>query len=127
MLHEAAQELLVGERPCAALAVMSVIFPSESDGTIVHRQQSVIGDGHAMGVASTFTTGFIREATSGAEPRAATGAEVGSHALVSAGYAGSEHWRMCGGHGYLFPGEYLRQSGYLTALRTSYLLFSFSL
>ena len=58
---------------------------------------------------------------------AATGEEVGSHALVSAGYAGSEHWRVYGGDPYLFSGEYLRQSGYLTALRTSYLLFSFSL
>jgi hypothetical protein len=35
-----------------ALAVMGVVFPSECDATLVHRQQSVIGDGHAMGVAS---------------------------------------------------------------------------
>ena len=57
---------------------------------------------------------------------AATEAEVGSHVLVSARYAGSDHWRVYGGYGYLFPGAYLRQSGYLTALRTSYLLFSFT-
>jgi hypothetical protein len=34
MLHEAAQEFLVGKRPCAALAVMSVVFSSESGGTL---------------------------------------------------------------------------------------------
>ena len=34
--------------------------------------------------------------------------------------------RFHAGYGYLFPGEYLRQSGYRTALRTAYLLASFT-
>ena len=55
---------------------------------------------------------------------AATSTEVGSHALVSAGYARSEHWRFYGGYGYLFPGPYLRESGYEKALRTAYLQYS---
>ena len=57
---------------------------------------------------------------------AATRADVGSQVLVAAGYTRSDHWRVHGGYGYLFPGAYLRQSGYSTALRTAYLLFSIS-
>jgi Alginate export len=57
---------------------------------------------------------------------AATRADVGSHVLASAGYAHSDHWKAYAGYGYLFPGAYLRQSGYLTAIRTAYLLFSFA-
>ena len=57
----------------------------------------------------------------------ATGADVGSHALVSADYTFSDHWRAGAGYGYLFPGAYLRQSGYVTPLRTSYVLFNLTL
>ena len=54
---------------------------------------------------------------------AATDTQVGSQALVSAGYSRS-HWRVYGGYGYFFAGAYLRQSGYPAALRTAYLLSS---
>lgn len=52
---------------------------------------------------------------------AATSTKVGSHVLVAAGYSRSDCWRLYAGYGYLFPGAYLRQSGYLTPLRTAYL------
>jgi hypothetical protein len=52
MLHEAAEELFVGKSHHAALAVMGVVFPSEADAAVVHRQEAMIGDGHTMGVAS---------------------------------------------------------------------------
>jgi hypothetical protein len=61
---------------------------------------------------------------SGTRPQ--TGSAVGSHALVSAAYARSERWRLYAGYGYLFPGTYLRQSGYETPLRTAYLQSSFT-
>ena len=57
---------------------------------------------------------------------AATSAEVGSHVLVSTAYTHSAHWRLYAGYGYIFPGAYLRQSGYLTPLRTAYLQSSFT-
>ncbi len=57
---------------------------------------------------------------------AAISSAVGSNALVSVGYARSEHWKVYAGYGYLFPGEYLRQSGYQTAVKTAYVLSSFT-
>jgi len=57
---------------------------------------------------------------------AATSSNVGSHVLVSAAYTHSPHWRLYAGYGYVFPGAFLRQSGYLTAIRTAYLQTSFS-
>lgn len=57
---------------------------------------------------------------------AATSSEVGSQALVSVAYARSEHWRLFAGYGYLFPGAFLSQSGYPTALRMAYVLSSFA-
>jgi hypothetical protein len=38
----------------------------------------------------------------------------------------SERWRVYAGYGHLFPGSYLRQSGCSSALRTVYLLSSFT-
>jgi hypothetical protein len=52
---------------------------------------------------------------------AATSSAVGSQALVSVGYARTGHWRLYAGYGYLFPGAYLRQSGYSMGLKTAYL------
>jgi len=56
----------------------------------------------------------------------ATSAEVGSDAIVAAGYAPSDHWRLYARFGALFPGAYLRQSGYMTQLRTAYLQTNFT-
>jgi hypothetical protein len=57
---------------------------------------------------------------------AATSPNVGSHVLVSTAYTHSSHWRLYAGYGYIFPGAFLRQSGYLAAIRTAYLQTSFS-
>jgi hypothetical protein len=57
----------------------------------------------------------------------ATSSYVGSHALVSATYERSERWRVNAGYGRLFPGAYLRQSGYPRALKTVHAGFSFTL
>ena len=56
----------------------------------------------------------------------ATSSHVGSQIFVSAGYVRSEHWKFFGGYGHLWPGSYLRQSGYASALRTVYVLSSVS-
>lgn len=52
MLQEAAQKLFDREGHGAALAVMRVVLPSKGDLSAVQRQQAVIGDGDAMGIAS---------------------------------------------------------------------------
>src|SRR5215470_9130703 len=52
MLQEAAQELLRRESHGAGPAVMRVVLPAKGDVMVVHRQQSMVGDRHAMGVAS---------------------------------------------------------------------------
>jgi hypothetical protein len=55
----------------------------------------------------------------------ATSSFLGSHALVSATYKKSARWQFGTGYGYLFPGEYLRQSGYHSPLKTAYVQTSF--
>jgi hypothetical protein len=62
MLHEAAEELFVGKRHYAALAVMGVVLPSKADAAVVHRQEAMIGNGHTMGVASQVLEDVIRAA-----------------------------------------------------------------
>lgn len=54
----------------------------------------------------------------------ASSAHVGNQIFISAGYVRSARWRVHAGYGHLFPGAYLRQSGYSSALRTAYLLTS---
>lgn len=57
---------------------------------------------------------------------AATSAYVGSHALASIEYNRSDRWRIHAGYGRLFAGDYLRQSGYPSALTTAHLGISFT-
>lgn len=52
----------------------------------------------------------------------AAGADVGGQALVSVRYAVSAHWHLFGGYGYLFPGGFLRQSGYPAPQLSVYLV-----
>ena len=52
MLQKAAQELFMIERHFAGLVVVRVILPAESDRTIRHIEQAVIGNRYAMRVAS---------------------------------------------------------------------------
>jgi hypothetical protein len=56
----------------------------------------------------------------------ATSSFVGSQALVSAMYSRSGRWRAGAGYGYLFPGEYLRESGYHSPQKTTYIMTSFT-
>jgi hypothetical protein len=51
MEHEATQELFGGDRHLALLAAVSVVFPAKCDATVSHGQESMIGDGDAVGVA----------------------------------------------------------------------------
>ena len=53
---------------------------------------------------------------------AAAGSDVGGQALVSMGYVASRHWSLNAGYGYLFPGDFLRQSGYEAAQRNAFLV-----
>ncbi|MBS1859791.1 MAG: alginate export family protein [Acidobacteria bacterium] len=55
---------------------------------------------------------------------AATTRDVGAQALVSAGYAWLPRWRIYAGYCHLFPGGFLRQSGFETPLTTVYILSS---
>ena len=50
----------MGESHPAALAVVGVVLPAKGDVSIVHRQQSVIGDGHAVRVASQILQDVFR-------------------------------------------------------------------
>jgi hypothetical protein len=56
----------------------------------------------------------------------ATSSYIGSQALVSATYTQSERWRVGAGYGYLLPGQYLRESGYHSPQKTTYLMTSFT-
>ena len=49
---ETAQELGGAKSHCAGLATVGVILPAESHALLVEGQQAVIGNGHAMGVAT---------------------------------------------------------------------------
>jgi hypothetical protein len=51
---------------------------------------------------------------------------VGSQTLVSATYSRSKRWKIGAGYGYLFPGEFLRESGYQSPQKTTYLMSSFT-
>jgi len=47
-----AQELGGAKSHCAGLATVGVILPAESHTLLLERQQAMIGNGHAMGVAT---------------------------------------------------------------------------
>jgi len=57
---------------------------------------------------------------------AARSTDVGSQALISAGYVRPERWRLYAGYGHFFAGTFLREAGYQKASETAYLLFSVS-
>ena len=50
----------MGKSHLAALIVMGVVLPAKGDVIVVHRQQSVIGDGYAMRVASQILQDVFR-------------------------------------------------------------------
>jgi hypothetical protein len=52
MQKEAAQELGRSQCHLALLATAGIILPAESDAFLIEGKQAVIGNGHAMGVAT---------------------------------------------------------------------------
>ena len=50
----------MSESHLAALTVMSVVLPAKGDVFVVQRQQSVVGDGHAMRVAGQILQDMFR-------------------------------------------------------------------
>lgn len=52
--------------------------------------------------------------------------EIGSYPYVAASYAPSSRWQFHAGYGRLFPGAYLRQSGYPTPLSWAFLQSGFA-
>ena len=52
MLQEATQELLVGKRLGALCVVMGIILPLESHMGLIDGEDSMVGYGYTMGVAS---------------------------------------------------------------------------
>ena len=50
----------MGESHLAALTVMSIVLPAEGDVSVIHRQQPVIGDGHAVRVAGQILQDVFR-------------------------------------------------------------------
>jgi len=62
MEHEATQKLFGGNRHLALLVTVSVILPAEGDVAISHRQEPMIGDGDAVGVACQIVEHILRSA-----------------------------------------------------------------
>jgi hypothetical protein len=52
MLQEAAKEFFAGEAHRALLAVVGVIFPSETDLRFIDGENPMVGNGDAMGITS---------------------------------------------------------------------------
>ena len=50
--QEAADELLGGERHCAELVALAGVTPVEADVAVLDGQDSVVGECHAVGVAT---------------------------------------------------------------------------
>src|ERR1700719_4821051 len=95
VLQETPQELFMRERHDAALAVVRVVLPAERDVRISHLDQTMVGDGDAMGVAGQIVQHVFQPAERllrvdhpvFAEQRAQ---EYGEGLLVSQRPAGSE-------------------------------------
>src|SRR5215467_11088625 len=55
MQQESSQELVNGQRHQTLLVVVSGIAPTKSDQTIRERDESMVGNGYAMGVLAEIT------------------------------------------------------------------------
>ena len=62
MQEEATQELECPELHLTLLATVGIVLPSESDVLSIECQQSMIGNGHAMGVAAQIAQHLYRTA-----------------------------------------------------------------
>jgi len=58
--QESSDELLGREGHFAFLVAMSIVPPTKSDVIAVKRNQSLIGDGHTMGVTAKVTENLFR-------------------------------------------------------------------
>src|ERR1017187_9114604 len=65
VLQESLDELLGGNRHHLLLLLVSVVFPLEGNLTILERQQTAIGNGYAMSVASQILQHLLRAAKGG--------------------------------------------------------------
>jgi hypothetical protein len=50
--HESAQELICGDRHDLLPAAVRIVFPAKQDSIILERNQSMVGDGDAVRIAS---------------------------------------------------------------------------
>ena len=59
MDHESAQELICRDHHDLLLAAMRIVFPAKRDLIIVERNQSMVGDGDAVGIASEIVQNML--------------------------------------------------------------------
>jgi hypothetical protein len=59
MDQESAQELICGERHDLLLAAVGIVFPAKRDPIILERNQSMVGDGDAVGIASEIVQNML--------------------------------------------------------------------
>ncbi len=59
MDQESAQELICGNRHDLLLSAPCVVFPAKRDSIILERNQSMVGDGHAMRIASEIVQNML--------------------------------------------------------------------
>ena len=60
MEHEASQKLFCGDRHLALLAAVSVVLPPEGDPAVGNGEETVIGDGDAMGIEGQIVKHMLR-------------------------------------------------------------------
>jgi hypothetical protein len=60
MQQETAQELFRGHGHLPLLISVGIILPAKGNLVVLERYQAVVGDGHAMGVASEITQHMMR-------------------------------------------------------------------
>src|SRR6266571_8475348 len=57
--QEAAQELICGDRHDLLLAAVRIVFPAKRDAVILKRNQSMVGDGDAVRIASEIVQNMV--------------------------------------------------------------------
>jgi hypothetical protein len=63
--QESAQELICGERHDLLLATVRIVFPAKRDLIVLERNQSMIGDGDAVRIASEIVQNMLGTAEGG--------------------------------------------------------------
>jgi hypothetical protein len=65
MEKEAAQKLLGGEGHLSLLIAVGIVLPAEGDLILLEGHKTVVGDGHAMGIAGKITQHMMGAAEGG--------------------------------------------------------------